>query len=251
MLNIPKTNPKNIPHLTTQELREVDRLMVETYHISVVRMMECAGLTLAQLIRHLVQSKYTKAKKIVIAAGKGHNGGDGFVAARHLANWGFEVNIVLANPAVELKNTPLEQFEICQKLSIPSFDISDSDVEPVLSEADIIVDALLGFGITGNPRGNTAVLIEKINSLNIPVISLDIPSGLDSTTGKIYKPCIKADATLTLAMPKKGFLAVGTGVYLGDLYLSDIGVPPELYEEFGHNMESPFKKSQIVLISNS
>jgi NAD(P)H-hydrate epimerase len=248
MREFPVRKLNELPMLTTNQLRNVDKIMVEKYGISVIRMMEYAGLGLAGLTRYLAMNKYATSKKIVIVAGKGHNGGDGFVAARHLYNWGFEVDIILSCPSSELIAIPLEQFNIVRAMPINYYEPDFESLSELLKQSDIIIDALLGFGITGAPRGATAMLITLINTLNKPVVSLDIPSGLDSTSGEVYTPCIKASETITLAMPKIGFAKEQSRSVLGDLYLSDIGVPLKLYRDMGIDMKPVFTSSNIIFL---
>ena len=117
-----------------------------------------------------------------------------------------------------------------------------------LAQADIIIDALIGYGLSGNPRPEVAVWIEKINAAGKPVLALDAPSGLDTTSGRPGSPMIRADATMTLALPKVGLMSESARPYVGDLYLADISVPPELYREIGLEVSSIFEKESIIKI---
>jgi NAD(P)H-hydrate epimerase len=94
---------------------------------------------------------------------------------------------------------------------------------------DLIIDGLIGHSLSGAPKGPAAKLIRWANEQEVPVLALDVPSGLDATTGTAYSPCIRATATMTLALPKEGLRATGVEQYVGELYLADIGVPPALY----------------------
>jgi NAD(P)H-hydrate epimerase len=141
----------------------------------------------------------------------------------------------------KLKEMPAHQWQTLKKMGITHAGMD-------LPEADIILDAMLGYGAKGDPRPPLAGWIRRANESKHPVLSLDSPSGLDTTTGSPGSPCIRASATLTLALPKKGLLAPAAKAFVGDLYLADIGVPPELYAapSLGLQVSSPFGEGTIV-----
>ncbi len=232
----------NIPALTTVQMVEVDRLMVESYGISLEQMMENAGRNLAELARQMLGGQVTESK-ITALCGAGNNGGGGMVATRHLHNWGAQVHVVLASDPDELKDVPAHQWMIWKAMQ-PGH--SEFDLE----SSALILDALLGYGSQGDPRPPIKAWIERANASGIPVLSLDSPSGLDTTTGKPGQPCIRAEATMTLALPKSGLLAPQAKDFVGKLYLADIGVPPELYQRIGIQVESPFVRSAIVRLED-
>jgi len=232
----------NIPALTTAQMIEVDRIMIEDYHIELMQMMESAGRNLADLARSRFFGGAPLGKKVVILAGAGGNGGGALVAARRLRNWGADVLIF---PIGAFKGVPLHQFEILQRMNIP---VADSI--PLLEsfEADLLIDGIIGYSLKGAPRGIAADLIRWANSLRIPILSLDTPSGLDVTSGQAYSPTIKATATMTLALPKVGLLHDHALEYVGELYLADIGVPPNLYTALGLNAPSLFAEREIIRV---
>jgi NAD(P)H-hydrate epimerase len=211
----------DIPALTTSQMIEVDRLMVEVYDITLEQMMENAGRNLADLARQMLGGRL-QDHRITVLCGGGNNGGGGMVAARHLHDMGARVGSVLASEPAKLKNVPARQWSILQAMQrdYPDFDLESSA---------LIVDALLGYGSKGNPRSPIKDWIERAEASGIPILSLDSPSGLDTTTGKPGQPCIHAKATMTLALPKSGLMALQAKGFVGELYLADIGVPPELY----------------------
>ncbi|MCP4051049.1 MAG: NAD(P)H-hydrate epimerase [bacterium] len=242
----------SLPLLTTEQLRKTDQIMVDHYQISVTRMMECAGLRFAELTRYYIRNILTnKNSRILILAGKGHNGGDGFVTARHLSNWGLDVTVLLSAPASQLTSMPLEQLNIIRTMPVNIFDInSRKDIKELFIETDLILDCLLGFGIKGAPASTISEYIKITNKSNRPVLSLDTPSGLNTTTGEVYDPCIKAVATLSLAMLKTGFKTKSAQSQLGTIYLGDIGVPYTLYEKINIRTGSIFSGSSIVEVSS-
>src|SRR5574341_1430286 len=216
------SNRKTIPALTTTQMIEVDRAMIEDYHIELIQMMENAGRSFAELARRQLGGT-VKGHSMVILCGNGNNGGGGMTAARRLHNWGAQVVVALTKSADELRGVPAHQLDILQRMNIPI-------VKPTSfpSTPDLILDAIIGYSLSGSPRGAAADLIRWANGQTAPILSLDTPSGLDVTSGLAYDPTIRAMATLTLALPKQGLLNPQSATFVGDLYLADISVPPEI-----------------------
>lgn len=222
---------------------EVDRLMIEEWGITLLQMMENAGRNFAELARrHLGGS--VKGAKVAVLCGNGNNGGGGMTAVRHLHNWGAHVQVVLVGNEAKLKEIPAQQWQILKKLGITH---SRMDV----SEAELILDAMLGYGVKGDPRPPLTGWIQRANESRRPILALDAPSGLDTTTGIPGSPCIQAASTLALALPKKGLLAPTARPFIGDLYLADISVPPELYAapSLGLQVVPPFNNETLVKLS--
>lgn len=214
---------KNIPFITTAQMIEVDRVMMEDLGISLTQMMENAGLNLATVAKEVFLKNELKNKKVIVVAGSGGNGGGALVAARRLSGWGADVSVLLSS-SKGLKKETKQQFEILQKMNVP--------VVETIHNADLIIDGMIGYSISGDPNTKVAELIETINASGIPVLSLDTPSGLDLTTGVPGKPTIKANATMTVALPKLGLYKMKASKLIGDLYLADISVPPSVYKSF-------------------
>lgn len=204
--------------LTREEMVEVDRVMVEDLHIELVQMMENAGRQLA----HLVIALHRPVTAIVLA-GSGGNGGGGLVAARHLANRGVATTVVLGTPAERLTPVPAHQLDILQRMGVPVLDRPSST-------ADVVIDALVGYSLRGAPRGRVAELVGAVPSIGGVVVALDAPSGVDVTDGSTPGAVVHADATLTLALPKRG---LRDHPCVGALYLADISVPPAVYGPLG------------------
>lgn len=221
-----------LPALSIHQMQEVDRLMVEQFGIQLLQMMENAGRNLALLAKHILsvedEENALDDRPIVVLAGRGNNGGGGLAAARHLLNWGAWVQIVLTHPPTDLPpGATRDQLSILQKMDAP---LAWAEEGWELPPADLVVDALIGYGLSGVPRDRTADLIQLANSSVAPILSLDAPSGVDPTTGRLAVPHVSATATMTLALPKRGLLQPGAQAACGQLYLADIGVPPVLYE---------------------
>ena len=229
-----------LPWLTTAQMIEVDRLMIEEWHINLIQMMENAGRNLADLVKRYLGGSIF-GKHIVVLSGTGNNGGGGMVAARHLHNWGAAVTLTVVGSAPHIKDVPAYQLSIIQKLGLLTSN-------PELNRADVIIDAMIGYGLIGDPRPPVADWIKLANASQTHIIALDTPSGLDTTMGIPSKNCIRADVTLTLALPKVGLMTPEAKPFVGDLYLADISVPPELYvsPSLGLGEISPFSTEPII-----
>ena len=220
-----------VPALTEEQMREVDRAMVEDLHIQLVQMMENAGRSLADLALR----RFGTAAAVVLA-GPGGNGGGGLVAARHLANRGTEVSVVLSHPESAVSPVAALQLDIVRRIGITVVD------EP--ADGDLVIDAIIGYSLRGDPSGRSAELIAWANHQPAPVLALDTPSGLDVTTGHAGSPCVRATATLTLALPKVGLLNA-PGV-VGELFVADISVPALVYERMGITVGNLFARDTVV-----
>ncbi len=228
-----------IPALNTEQMIEVDRLMIEEFGIELIQMMENAGRNLADLTGRMLGASLS-GRSVCVLCGRGNNGGGGMVAARHLHNRGADVHVIRL--AGELKSVPSKQWQILGNLGLRNDSYFD------LAKADIILDALIGYGLQGEPRPEVAVWIEKINAAGKPVLSLDAPSGLDTTLGTASRLTVRADATMTLALPKVGLLSEAAREHVGSLYLADIGVPRELYRQMGLEVSNIFEQDTIIKV---
>lgn len=232
----------NIPALTTAQMIEVDRAMIEDYHIELIQMMENAGRNLADLARTRFLDGDPRGKNIVILAGIGGNGGGALVCARRLHNWGANVLVALTGT---LNGVPLHQLDILRRMNIPT---ADSLAALKNFAANLIIDGIIGYSLKGAPRGIAADLIRWANAQSVSILSLDTPSGLDVTSGQVYSPTIKATATLTLALPKVGLLHPHALEYVGELYLADISVPPSLYAALGLDVPPLFAEQDVIRV---
>lgn len=233
-----------MPFITTDQMKEADKLATEKYGISLIQMMENAGLNLALVAKEVFLKNQFQDKKIYVVAGLGGNGGGAMVAARRLKSWGADAALVLSSTSGKFREETVHQFSILQHMGIK--------LEKSIGKADLIIDGLIGYGIKGDPNGNVAELINQINESKAPVLSLDAPSGLDMTTGKPGNPTVKAKATMTLAMPKVGLFKMTASKLIGDLYLADIGIPPEVFiSSNGHAdmIKKAFNENTVVKIN--
>jgi len=237
-----------LPSVTAQEMREVDRLMVEEFGIGPLQMMEHAGRNLTEIARTLLGGRLS-GRKIVVLVGPGNNGGGGMVAARHLANAGASVVVVLAQDPARLREIPAHQYATLFRMGVRSvvFDAAGAETLTVcLGPCDLVIDALLGYSLDGPPRGKIAEIIRQANGSGRPILALDLPSGLHPDTGEIGNPCIRAHATLTLALPKRGLLAPTAKPYVGRLWVGDISVPLALYKRLGFEVGPLFSRAPVI-----
>ena len=232
-----------IPVVTIDQMREVDWLMAEKYGIQLIQMMENAGFGLAELSRQFLGGTVSD-KKIAVVAGGGNNGGGGLTAARRLYTWGADVSVIALNK--EFFGVPKTQWDILQNFTIKKI-VGKHGIKALATDRyDLTIDALIGYGLKGNPHRPTADFIDLINSQKSKVISLDVPSGLNADSGEVQDPCVRADATLTLALPKIGLFQLGASPVVGELYLVDISVPRELYAEMGIKVGPLFSRNSLI-----
>jgi hydroxyethylthiazole kinase-like uncharacterized protein yjeF len=216
-------------YLTAEEMAEADRIATGEFGIDVLMLMENAGLQVGIMARKMLGGSVA-GKRVSVVAGKGNNGGDGLVAARHLHNWGASVRVVRGEEGGGLRDVPAKQLAILEKVGV------EVDGPPEgFDGAELLVDALLGYGSRGDPREPLAGLIRKVNSSGIPVLAVDIPSGLDATTGEPNEPCVVANATVTFGLLKTGFLNRGSRRFTGEIYLADISLPKPVYLRYGRD----------------
>ncbi|MEM8618708.1 MAG: NAD(P)H-hydrate epimerase [Actinomycetota bacterium] len=228
----PTVDAAELSWITAAEMREIDRVMVADMHIELVQMMENAGRALAEVVGLGAPSSVT------VLAGSGGNGGGGLVAARHLANVGVDVRVVLAQPSDAMTAVPAHQLDILER-----GDVSTSS-ESTSVDADVVVDALVGYSLRGPLRGRCAELVEAIPP-PARVISLDVPSGVDATTGAVGPSAVRPDATVTLCLPKTG---LRDPVATGELFLADISVPPQVTATIG-GTAPPFARGRVLRVT--
>jgi len=236
---------QKLPFLTRAEKREVDRATIEDYRIELIQMMENAGRVLAHLVRDRFLGGEPVERRVLVLCGTGNNGGGGLVGARRLHGLGANVRIVTSRPVERYLGVPEHQADSAGRLGIPITHIGELTV---LGEYDVIVDAIVGTGLEGAPSGGVARLIEVANELGPPVVSLDTPSGLDVDSGTAPGAVVSASATLALGLPSVGFRRGDGPTLVGDLYVGDIGVPPEVYRssKLGYEVGPLFAHEEYV-----
>jgi NAD(P)H-hydrate epimerase len=223
----------NVPYLTTEQMREVDRLMIEVYHIQLIQMMENAGRHLAALARERFLNGNPQQKRVVVLAGTGGNGGGALVCARWLHNAGAHVEVLLTAAPEAFTPIPAHQLGILLQMGVS---VTQADDLTHDNRPDLIIDGLIGYSLKGAPRGTAAKLIRAANASDCAILALDTPSGLDMAAGIVSDPTIGATATMTLAMPKEGLRRETARMVVGELYLANISVPPALYAQPSLNL---------------
>ncbi len=206
--------------LTSQEMRSLDRITIEEIGIPSPVLMENA----ARGVFETILREFPDARRILIVAGKGNNGGDGIAAGRLLYLKGKEVDLFLA--LGEPKGDALLQLEIAKRVGV-----KELVEKPNFGSYDLIVDALFGTGFEPPVRGEVAKLVEEMNSSGVPIVSVDIPSGLSADTGRVFEPSVRATVTVTFQFPKVCHLLFPSAKLCGKLVVVDISIPESLAEE--------------------
>jgi NAD(P)H-hydrate epimerase len=229
-----------VPAVTELQMREVDRIAVEEFGLGILQMMENAGRNLAL---NAIEMLGGRTGEVTVLAGAGGNGGGGLCCARHLHNRGFKVWLVLDRDPLALRGAALDQFRILRSAGLGPADLGQA--EDLICDSLLVVDALIGYSLQGAPQGRATELIALCNAHAKRVLSLDVPSGLDATTGSTPGAVVRPHRTLTLALPKTGLDAIA-----GDLYLADIGIPPEVYHQLGQIFDSTFDLPAFRLLQD-
>ncbi len=215
-----------IESISADEMRQIDRWMTEEVGIDLLQMMENAGRALARLARGRFLERDCVGKAVAVLAGPGGNGGGAMAAARNLANWGAEVEVFLTREETALTAAALRQLRSLLRIGASVRSTADLDTAPPVR---LVIEGLIGYSLRGPVRGQALEAITWANSQSAPVLSLDVPSGIDSTSGEVRGSAVRAAATLTLAFPKHGLLVAEARPYVGEIHLADIGVPPALF----------------------
>lgn len=224
--------------VTSAQIGELDRRATEQFGIPVDRLMEAAGRRVAQAALEMLGAS---RGPVVVLVGRGNNGGDGLVAARHLAAQGIRVAAVLAAEEKAYTGTAARILEQAKEagIQIRAAGTGEVDLAGVLGSAGLVIDALFGTGFRGPARGTPATLIEAANASAVPILAVDVPSGLNADTGHPEGPAIRAAMTVTMGLPKVGLVLYPGADLAGAVAVADIGYPPELTND-------PSLRTQIV-----
>ena len=220
----------NIPFITKEQMDEINRLLVSDLDISEVDTIEVAGKQIAQIVSGL------RPEKIIVAYGSGLNGAIGLVCARYLHYKGFRVEVV--GPTTNLKEITQEQLYKLRSLGVRESENIDS------TEDTVIVDAVFGHTLNSDPEGTHREIINEINIDNAIVVSVDLPSGIDATKGKVYSPYVVSDYTIALGLPKVGIQ--DNPDLTGKIFVVDMGVPYNVYKDMEIEIGDLFELSSTA-----
>ena len=214
--------------LTSEEMRRIDAHAIRRMKIPSLCLMECAGLRVVEAI----QTRFPDIarRRVAVLCGKGNNGGDGFVVARHLAGRGIDCRVILAADPRGLSGDARVNYRAARGAGVPIEIASTARAWAVarrtVAECDLIVDALLGTGLTGPARGLIGKILSEIGKLDAPVVAVDLPSGLSGDSSEVPGPAVNAVLTVALCRPKIAHLLPPACLRTGDLEIADIGIPP-------------------------
>ena len=217
--------------ITTNRMKQLDRAAIERYGIPSLILMENAGRGISDLAEKMLKTR----RRILVVCGKGNNGGDGFVAARHLSNRGFRVQVVLLTHPIHLKDDPKVNYQILKKMNVPVKHIVSQpqlrQFEKLVRKSDLIVDGIFGVGLERPVRGLFYDVISILNDSKKPILAIDVPSGLNSDSGEELGIAIRACATGTLAIPKRGLFLREGPRSSGKITVIDISIPRKLIRQ--------------------
>lgn len=206
-----------------KEMQLLDQYTMENLGLPGIVLMENAG---AAVVNEVLKDFPDRMTNIIVLAGGGNNGGDGFVIARRLSDFGYDVKLILAVAEQSLKGDAKLHYEVYKKRQLPMVKAENVDMK----KAHVIIDALLGTGVQGEVREPFYSLIKEVNETTAFVYAVDVPSGVNANTGEVANIAIRANKTITFVLPKKGFYLLQGPVYIGDVICADISVPASLVQ---------------------
>lgn len=234
-----------VPALTNDEARLIEQMLVGAYHISPLQQMEIGGRALAELAARMVDTPLADAAFVVLA-GKGAHGGSALAAARHLLSRGAWVQVIGTHPIEQYKDAAAQQLVTLEAMGTSLQWSGEGNPLPPLPDADLVLDALIAPGMKGDPRGRVRELILQANGGRAPILSLEAPTGIDTDNGQLHQPHVRAAATLSLGLPRRGLLVPPARSACGRLFVADAAWPLAVYAEVG--IEPPLLFQDRALI---
>ena len=233
--------------VSAAEMREMDRITIEDAGLSGLVLMENAGRSVAEAVAELYEE--SNGGHVCILCGKGNNGGDGFVIARYLSQWGIEVGCLLIASRDQVTGDALTQLDTVDTLGIEVVELAEGlnaeeGAVELINTAAVVVDALLGTGLQSDVRDPIKAVIDAVNQGECPVVAVDVPSGVCSDTGQVLGCAVQADVTVTFALHKRGLLVHPGAELAGEIVVTDIGIPNDVIDHVRPNvylidLESP------------
>lgn len=211
--------------VSTRQMQRMDSLAIHRFGIPSIILMENAGRGIAELARGMTGPR----KRVLVICGKGNNGGDGLVAARHLTNRGFQTEVVLLARVRDLKDDPKINFNILKRMRVPMRMITSvekiGEVYGLIKRSQLLIDAIFGIGLKRPVDGLIYAVIQAMNDSKKDILAVDIPSGLNSDTGEALGIAVRAQATGTLEAPKRGLFRGAGPKHSGKITVLDISIP--------------------------
>ncbi len=233
--------------LTSEQVAQLDAAALEC-GVTTLQLMEIAGWQVARCAWHHLGNR---PADIGVIAGYGNNGGDGLVAARHLATWGCTVRVVVVAEESRVQGVVHEHAEAARACGIDvHVDTAPAAVTEATDGVALVIDAVLGTGLRSAPRDPQATAIRALNGTGRPILSVDVPSGLDATTGDAFDPCVRAMLTCTMTAMKRGLRSSGAAAYAGAVWVADIGMPAAAWTRAGLVQPSGVVGGELVHTSS-
>ncbi len=218
--------------VTAEQMRDLERRAAQEAGLPTLLLMEHAGRAVAQVTWRVLRER--GGSRVAVVCGKGNNGGDGLCAARHLANAGVSVRAYLLARDQDVEGDAAVNLRALRAAGVEVDNVVgavDTALRALGAGADVVVDAIFGTGFRGAPLGLAGRAIEAINDAKLPVVAVDVPSGLDADTGRVEGPCVRAHVTVTMGLPKVGLLVYPGASYCGEVVVADLGLPRRLVLE--------------------
>jgi NAD(P)H-hydrate epimerase len=232
---------------TRDAVRRLDRLAVEEFAIPSIVLMENAARHVTDVALDGLEGIATP--KVLVVCGPGNNGGDGLAAARHLHNAGLRVTVFLAGNAAQYAGDARVNLDVINRMGLRVFQMDPANPSRSMAAAadglgatDLVIDALVGTGLSRDLNETFEKVVHAINELaadGVPVLAVDLPSGMDADTGSPRRVAVRATVTVTFAGIKEGFFALEAQPFLGEVVVADIGVPRELLDRLGRRLTDP------------
>lgn len=211
--------------VTAEQMKSIDRRATERFGVPSIVLMENAAMAVADAMFE----QYADAERVALFCGTGQNGGDGFAVARHLENRGVVPIIFVVGDRKRCSGDAATNLTICERLALPMYDVADSEsLEDALvhaGDADVVIDAIFGTGLHRAPEGIYAETIRSMNELGLPIVSVDLPSGMNASAAQPFDPCIRAAVTVTFAAPKICHVFDPAAIECGEVIVADISIP--------------------------
>jgi hydroxyethylthiazole kinase-like uncharacterized protein yjeF len=237
---------ESIPAVTPEQRFELGRSMVEDFGVDPLQILDSASRHFAHLARDRFLAGDAKEKTVLVLAGAGGKGSVALAAARRLASWGASVTVYLLRERSRHTVLGLRLLETLDRMRVT---VNEPSAPLAIEGPDAILEGTVGSGLRGRPREDLADALRWMTAQRIPVLSLDVPAGMDAGSGQVSSPSFKATATLALALPLKGVVAHGAEEHRGELYLGDLGVPEVAIRRLGLKVGPIFSEGDLLRLA--